>query len=235
MEEANEAKGARMRRIDASTYKHVAKQIKILRKQAGLTQVELAKKVGVHQTAISKWELGVDIPASNTMDALCAALDTTPSAILGTGTDKNPPIGRRIKVVGELAAGSFQETIELPEPFEVLVAGLPSKYDNIKLEGLRVKGDSMNQIYPDGSIVYVAPVRAVSGWPRSGQVVVVMHHKQGLTEGTLKEYVVNEYGKWLYPRSNHPDHQAPVNYTGEHIDEEYEITGVVVAALVFAD
>ena len=212
--------------------KHTARQIQLLRKQAGMTQAELAKKVEVAQATISKWELGIDLPGATQASRLALVLGVTPNELLGIGAAADMPAGRRVKVIGEIAAGVWRETIELQDQYDVLVA-VPKKFEHVPLQGFVVRGESMNKIYPDGSIVYVAPIHAVEGWPRSGQVVMVMAHEHGMTEATLKEFVVDEKGgKWLWPRSDHPEHQAPVDYKGKK--GEVHITGVVVAALVFA-
>lgn len=227
---------SRLQRHQSGPHKHSARQIQLLRKQADMTQAELAKQVGVHQATVSKWEMGDDIPGGDTLTTLASLLGVHPNEITGAGVDPKAPTGRKVQVIGEIAAGEWAETHEIADPFYTTVPGLPSRFDKVALQGFRVKGDSMNKLYPDGSIVYVAPINAVSGWPRSGQVVMVMHHKHGESEATLKEYVVDEHGKWLFPRSNHPAHQAPVDYKAKRgPDEEVVITGVVVAALVFAD
>ena len=214
--------------------KHTARQIQLLRKQAGKTQAELAKEVDVAQATVSKWELGIDLPGAAQAARLAQVFGVTANELLGIGAAADMPAGRRVKVVGEIAAGVWRETVEMSDPYDVLVA-VPKKYEHVPLQGFVVKGESMNKIYPDGSIVYVAPIHSVEGWPRDGQVVMVMSHEHGMTEATLKEFVVNEHGKWLYPRSNHPEHQAPVDYKGKRGEREVVITGVVVAALVFAD
>jgi transcriptional regulator with XRE-family HTH domain len=236
MEQETKKARARMTRTVAGPNKHSARQIQLLRKQAGMTQADLAKKVGVHQATVSKWEQGDDIPGGDTLSILASLFKVHPNEITGIGVDAKSPVGRRVQIIGEIAAGEWAETHEIDEPFFTTVPGLPSRFDRVQLQGFRVKGDSMNMVYPDGSIVYVAPIGAVSSWPKSGQVVMVMHHKHGETEATLKEYVENEHGKLLWPRSTHPAHQAPLDYKAKRgPDEEVVITGVVVAALVYAD
>lgn len=225
---------ARLRSAVGGPFKHSARVIQLLRKQANMTQTDLAKSIDVHQTTVSKWEQGIDMPGGTVLTALASALNVDASEITGVGQDTKAPTGRKVHVVGKIAAGAWAETHELDEQYYTTVPGLPRKFDKVPLQGFVVEGDSMNQIYPDGTVVYVAPIGAVSGWPRSGQVVMVMSHKQGLTEATLKEYVVDENGKWLWPRSNSPMHQTPVDYKNAGA-EEVVITGVVVAALVFAD
>ena len=218
----------------ASENRHFARTVKLRRRELGLTQVDLSQRVGVAQATISKWELGKDLPESATLSQLSAALELSEKELLGIGVNVDLPEGRRVKLVGEIAAGVWRETIELSEQRDVLVM-VPKKYDNVPLQAFKVRGDSMNKIYPDGSIVYVAPIHAVDGWPKHGQVVMVMQHKHGETEATLKEFVVDEKGgKWLWPRSDHPAHQAPVDYKGKRNEVEVVITGVVIAALVYA-
>lgn len=52
-------------------------QLKLLRVRAGLTQDELAKRVNVDQTAVSRWEKGKNIPLKKWIPALARALDVT--------------------------------------------------------------------------------------------------------------------------------------------------------------
>ena len=58
-------------------------QISRLRKEKGLTQLQLAEKVHVTDKAVSKWERGVNYPDLGLMEALAQALDTTPAVLLG--------------------------------------------------------------------------------------------------------------------------------------------------------
>lgn len=53
------------------------------RKEKNLTQRELADKLHVTDKAVSKWERGVNFPDLGILEALAAALDTTPANLLG--------------------------------------------------------------------------------------------------------------------------------------------------------
>ncbi len=53
-----------------------------LRKAAGLTQEELAFRVGLDRTYISLLERGIKSPTLNTFFRLCAALNQNPSEII---------------------------------------------------------------------------------------------------------------------------------------------------------
>lgn len=54
-----------------------SKKLQILRKQAGLTQDELALKIGVSRQAISKWESGGAYPDLSNIQTLCAFFSVT--------------------------------------------------------------------------------------------------------------------------------------------------------------
>ncbi|MDE7380316.1 MAG: helix-turn-helix domain-containing protein [Clostridia bacterium] len=51
-------------------------------KQSGLTQTELAKKIGVHYSAIGQYLSGRSMPALDTLAKLCAVLDLDANEIL---------------------------------------------------------------------------------------------------------------------------------------------------------
>ncbi len=57
--------------------------IKLIRKQKGLSQEELAIKLNVVRQTISKWEQGLSVPDSELLVSLADALDTQVSILLG--------------------------------------------------------------------------------------------------------------------------------------------------------
>ena len=60
--------------------------IQHLRKAAGLTQKELADKLGVSFQAVSKWENGDALPDTGLLLALCDELNTTGDKLLNGGS-----------------------------------------------------------------------------------------------------------------------------------------------------
>ena len=70
----------------------IGTRIKKLRKQAGLTQPELADKLGVHETTIRRWEMEKDHgPDGKAITLLADVLDTTPEYLLtDVADDLNP-------------------------------------------------------------------------------------------------------------------------------------------------
>ena len=52
------------------------------RKQAGLTQMQLAERLGITDRAVSKWETGRALPDSSIMLTLCEMLDITVNDLL---------------------------------------------------------------------------------------------------------------------------------------------------------
>lgn len=59
--------------------------LKAIRKQVGLTQVQLAKKIGVSQPTIVAWEKGDSLPKVNHLLALSEALHCTTDELLKAG------------------------------------------------------------------------------------------------------------------------------------------------------
>ena len=59
--------------------------IQHLRKAAGLTQKDLAEKLGVSFQAVSKWENGDALPDTGLLLDLCDVLDTTADKLLNGG------------------------------------------------------------------------------------------------------------------------------------------------------
>jgi transcriptional regulator with XRE-family HTH domain len=59
--------------------KNFPARMRELREKAGMTQRDLAQRLGVFQTATSKWELGQTQPSHEDLLALCGIFGVTPS------------------------------------------------------------------------------------------------------------------------------------------------------------
>ena len=77
----------------------IGKLIAIKRKEKGLTQEELAEKLGVTNKAVSKWETGRGMPDLSMFKLLCDNLDITYNELLN---------GERIDEINS----SYEQTIE---------------------------------------------------------------------------------------------------------------------------
>lgn len=74
----------------------IGKFIASERKKKKLTQLELAKKIGVTDRAVSKWETGKGMPDYSAFPSLCASLDITLNELLAGERNMNDD-----KIVGE--------------------------------------------------------------------------------------------------------------------------------------
>lgn len=63
--------------------KNIQKNIAQFRKQAGLTQKDLAARIGVPVTSLASWEQGKSLPDIDTLFALCSHLGTDIVTISG--------------------------------------------------------------------------------------------------------------------------------------------------------
>jgi len=61
----------------------LAENLKVLRKQKGFSQEELAVRVNVVRQTISKWEKGLSVPDADTLVKLADIFDTSTSELLG--------------------------------------------------------------------------------------------------------------------------------------------------------
>ena len=62
---------------------NLGKRIADIRRDIGLTQRDLAEKVGVTAQAVSKWERGSSCPDISILDEIACALGVSVSSLLG--------------------------------------------------------------------------------------------------------------------------------------------------------
>ena len=69
-------------KADAIKYQ-IARNIRAFRESRGLSQKELADKLGVVKSSISNYETGVSTPHAVVIYMICDVLDITPSMLFG--------------------------------------------------------------------------------------------------------------------------------------------------------
>lgn len=126
-----------------------------------------------------------------------------------------------IHVMGDVQAGVWREAVQwAPVDWFTITVPADSRFPGVERFGLLVRGDSMDKVYPDGTIVIVVRYSDIGRGPFPGERVVVMRRSATGSEfeATLKEYLRDARGRHLFwPRSNDPDYQQPLIVEGTDI------------------
>lgn len=201
-----------------------------LRKKRGFTQASLAERMGVEQPTIQRWETGKREPDLGQLLALAEALDVDPSALIDPTVAA--PIGPRLFVKGEVAAGVWRQAVEPPEDEWQTFTGRSDVTAKTEHRfGLRIVGDSMSEIYPHGTIVECVSLFGNAEAMPGKRVVVVRQNEDHQFEATVKELVEQAGELWLVPRSHNPAHRPWKLTEPEPGIIETRIAAVVVASV----
>lgn len=128
-----------------------------------------------------------------------------------------------VEVVGVVQAGLFTEALEWDAARRYSIKmpvndGYPSA---LKRYALEVRGESMNRVFPDGSLVSVIDFDELGRPPETGDYVVVMRrdkHGAGF-EATIKAIQIRDDGSaCLWPQSTDPDFQQPFILPAPNLD-----------------
>ena len=65
-------------------------RIRELRKKAGYSQQQMARKLHLTQGAISQWENGITVPAADQLSALADVFEITVDELLGRAVEQTP-------------------------------------------------------------------------------------------------------------------------------------------------
>ena len=178
-------------------------RIKSAREDLKLTKRELAKRIGVHESSINKYEKGlVDIPLSK-ISELSRVLNVTEAYLMGW-EDEQKPQGLQIPVLGPVAAGIPISAVEDILDYEEV----PQSWENQgEFFGLRIKGDSMQPKMDDGDVVIVRQQSDAN----SGDTVIALVNGD---DATCKKLQKTENGIMLV--STNPNY-LPMFFTKEEI------------------
>ena len=155
-------------------------QLKILRKRMGLTQAEVASKLGIDRSTYAKYETGQSEPNLEMINKISTLYDTSLDLLI-TGTSAPTSTGGKwIPVLGEVAAGIPIEAVEDIVDYEEIDAALAATGDFF---GLRVKGSSMEPRIREGDVVIVRKQDDAD----TGDTVVVMVNGDSATVKRIKK------------------------------------------------
>ncbi len=134
-----------------------------------------------------------------------------------------------IEVCGHVQAGDFREAIEWDrDDWYTIDVPIPDRFRR-HAKALEVRGNSMNREFRPGSVVIWVNVLDARH-PRDGDYVIVYSYgDHGMVEATVKLLREMDGRKWLWPQSDDPEHQAPID--SDHPPKgvrSIEIVGLVV-------
>lgn len=126
---------------------------------------------------------------------------------------EKPEITKPVEIIvaGHVQAGDFREAVEWDrEDWYPVDVPVPNRFKR-HAKALEVRGSSMDREYREGAIVIWVDVLDARP-PRDGDhVIVYSHADDGLIEATVKLLREIDGKPWLWPQSNDPEHQAPID------------------------
>lgn len=168
--------------------------IKKLRKDNNLSQLEFARLFNVHQTAVSQWENDRTKPdieiAKRMSEHFGVSLDYIHSnSFQSFDSPPQPTKGLWVPVLGRIAAGIPLEAIEDIIDYEEIDHTMASTGVYF---GLQIKGDSMAPRIQTGDVVIVRQQQEAN----SGDIVVAIIDGQ---DATVKQIKMEQGGIALVP------------------------------------
>lgn len=207
---------------------HIASTLKRLRKNAGMNVDEVGAKLGKSGKTISAWEVGRGQPDGDELIALCRLFDAHISEFFGEAI----PVSEEdefvdVPVYGSIAAGTPIEMIEVEETFPV-ARSIVEKFNGFDEDGLlvlfllKIKGESMNRILPNGVYGLTKPSSTID-YDNAPYAVCVNGY-----DATVKRVHKLNNGFELVPDSTDPTFKPTVYDYGVEGTETITIIGRVV-------
>lgn len=181
----------------------VVELVKKMTAEQNMSMSELARRVGIAKSAISRYFNGTRELPLNRIGDFASALHTTPNFLLGVKEDTNSQ-GIKIPVLGTVAAGLPISAVEDILDYEEI----PQSWQNQgEFFALKIKGDSMEPRMENGDVVIVKQQSDAN----SGDTVIVLVNGD---DATCKRLEKTENGIMLV--STNPKY-PPMFYSLEDI------------------
>lgn len=143
----------------------LGKKIRRYRDGLGLTQAELASKLGLTYSSVSQWESGRAVPRTPVIRQLADLFGTTVSELMGeeAGASAIKGTSRMVPLLGYAHMGDFEDEGELCDEVEV-----PAAVADAHPRGFMVhaQGGCMDNRFPHDALLLVDPdMEPVNGKP----------------------------------------------------------------------
>lgn len=182
--------------------KEVVETVKQLTSEQNISMSELARRVGIAKSAISRYFNGTRELPLNRIEDFARALHTTSHFLLGVQPETQK--GIQIPVLGTVAAGIPISAVEDILDYEEID---PSWKSQGEFFALRIKGDSMQPKMDDGDVVIVRQQSDAN----NGDTVIALVNGD---DATCKKLQKTENGIMLV--STNPNY-LPMFFTNEEI------------------
>jgi transcriptional regulator with XRE-family HTH domain len=210
--------------------------------EIGMSREGAARLAGRSRDFIRNLEKNPDkptIPRADHLFALARVLQCAPGYLLGESEDVGSPPSKRpvhtrlLEVRYRVEAGPWREVEDMTESYGQHEVPVSLRYASFPQWLEEVVGDCLDKLILPGRLVHVVDAIELGYSPADGDIVVVERRRAGLRERTLKQVEITGRRIMLWPRSNNPKWQEPLDVSlvlREASDDiEVEIVGLVVA------
>lgn len=193
-----------------------------VRDHAGMTQQQVAAAIGVTTTGYQNWEYGNTPIKATALRELAKLFGCTTDYLLNISDIKVavPSAARMLPVFGSISAGTPREALTQSDVMHETPERLYLEHE--RSFWLTVSGNSMNRLFPDGSLVLIDPDEEV----RNGDVAVVFVNGD---DATLKRVYFEENAIRLHPESYDPEYRDRVIDSSDPDAPEVRIIGKAVS------
>lgn len=216
-------------------------RIKEIRKIHGLTLEKLSGAANTTATQLARLEKGERKLTFEWMDRISKGFAAFGHAVRPVDLIEEAaemlhlhPTTKNIRVIGQVEAGIWREALEWPEDESYTVYYPVENLDYAAhCYGLEVCGDSMNLVYPAGTVLIAMNLAAYPGRLQSGDNVIVRRKMAEIIEATVKELQIRNGKAELWPRSSNPKFKTPISIHWPYADpQQSAIETVEICAIV---
>jgi len=215
----------------------IAKELKRRMDEMGFKQKSLAIAADLNDTYVRDILKGKSKnPEASKLARIAQVLGCTSDDLLGRGSSVAPIHTTQIEVRGDVQAGVWREAIEWPAvDWYAITVPIDTAYQGFHRYGLKVCGQSMNKVFPEGSVVVVINFGDLGRLPKTGDFVVAVQRcsKTDQYEATVKAVQIRDDGTViLWPQSWDPAFQTPVILPPQDGQDSAGVPDVAIQALV---
>ena len=188
--------------------KSIQEKIKSRRLELGLSLEDVAKELNVNKTTVMRYESrSIEKMPIDVIPPLARILKCSPEYLMGWDEDNLTEVKIEfndyfpLHYSTNLSAGTLDELLD-SEPDAVVYVPIVFQMKRKRLHALKVNGTSMDNVFPDGSIVISESVTAKDSL-NDGAIVVVWVNGTA----TVKRLYIGEHQITLMPDSTDKSHQ----------------------------